>query len=317
MVSFPRPINDNATDTSLPTPAPLSTTHLRLCLIVNPAAGSRPDTVLTEVRESLESRCDRLEILTTEAKGDAERFAQSLDPAEWDLCVAAGGDGTINEVVNGLQEGLALGLLPLGTANVLARELQIPVNDLPAAIEVLQTCQAQPIDLGWCNGRKFCLMAGIGWDAAAVRDVPPDIKNLIGAPAYVLSGLKALAELPGPLRYRITLPDGVKVAKGMMLVVANTSNYAGDLKLAPEARVDSGTFDVCLFRETSRLGFIGQLFNVLARKQMDDPRFMYFHAQELTVSCEPPAAVQLDGDYFSRTPVTLRLLPGAVDVVRP
>jgi YegS/Rv2252/BmrU family lipid kinase len=258
-----------------------------------------------------------LEILTTGARGDAERFAHGLNPAEWDVCVAAGGDGTINEVLNGLPEGLPLGVLPLGTANVLARELEIPLNDLPAAVDVLRTGTAKPMDLGWCNGRRFCLMAGIGWDAAAVRDVPPDVKHFLGAPAYVLSGLKALADLPGPLRYRITMADGVKVVKGMMLVVANTSNYAGDLKLAPEASVDSGTFDVCLFRETSRLGFIGQLFNVLQRKQMDDPRFMYFHADELTVSCHPPAAVQLDGDYFCRTPVTLRVLPGAVNVIRP
>lgn len=290
---------------------------MRICLIVNPKAGSRPESVLAEMREHLESCCDQLEVLTTTAKGDAERFAAGLSPAEWDLCVAAGGDGTINEVINGLQEGMTLGLVPLGTANVLARELEIPINDLAAAVEVLCSGTAKPIDLGWCNGRRFCLMAGIGWDAAAVRDVPPNVKDFLGAPAYILSGLKNLAEMPGPLRYRITMPGGVMVKKGMMLVVANTSNYAGDLKLAPEARVDSGTFDVCLFREKSRLGFMGQLFNVLQRKQQDDPRFMNFPAKELTVSCTPPAAVQLDGDYFCRTPVTLRVLPGAVNVVQP
>ena len=290
---------------------------MRVCLIVNPRAGARPEAALEQIQQSLAGWCERLDVRLTDSAGAAERIAKSLDPGEWDRCVAVGGDGTINEVVNGLPDGLPLAIIPMGTANVLARELRLPLNDPVAACEVLRECEPQPMDLGWCNGRRFCLMAGIGFDAAAVRDVVPNIKDLLGAPAYVLSGLKALAEMPGPIRYRLTLPDRQVVARGMMLVVANAAGYAGPLQLAPMARLDSGCLDVCLFVDKSRLGFLGQLWNVLQHRQMEDPQFKYFHATELTVATSPSAAVQLDGDYFCRTPVTLRVLPGAVQVVRP
>lgn len=291
---------------------------MRLCLIVNPTAGqSRPGSALPRIRECLTSWCQELTVRETGAHGDGERFARELRPGEYDLVVAAGGDGTINEVLNGLGAHTPLGILPLGTANVLARELKIPVNDLPAACEVFRSGTPRPMDLGWCNGRRFSLMAGIGFDAETVRDVPPNVKDLFGPAAYVLSGLKALTGLRSATRYRLRVDGRRRVARGMMLVAANASGYAGTLTLAPLASIDDGWLDLCLFRERSRLAFLGQMARVVLRQHLRDPHLLYYRARHVRVECEPPAAVQLDGDYFCPTPVEIRILPGAVRIVRP
>lgn len=290
----------------------------RICLIVNPTAGqSKPGEALANVTDCLSAWCPDVVIRETAGKGDAEKIAKTLKPGEFDLAVAVGGDGTINEVLNGLPDHTPLGIVPLGTANVLARELKIPVNDLAGACEVLRTCRARPVDLGVCNGRKFSLMVGIGFDAEAVKEVPPNIKDLIGAPAYVLSGLRVLNQMRRALRYRLTLPKGRIVSRGMMLVVANAASYAGDLQIAPLASLEDGLLHLCLFRERNQIGFLGQLFQVLRRKQLEDPNFLYRMTEWVHVQCTPPAAVQLDGDYFGKTPVDIRCLPGAVRIVRP
>jgi YegS/Rv2252/BmrU family lipid kinase len=258
-----------------------------------------------------------LEVRETEARGDAERWAGEISPEKYDLVVAAGGDGTINEVLNGLTADVPLGILPLGTANVLSRDLKIPIDDLEAACEILRTGEAHPMDLGWCNGRRFGLVAGIGFDAQAVKEVPPNIKDLIGAPAYVLSGLRALAQMERPLRYRLTLGKRKVKTRGMMLVVANAASYAGTLQLAPNASLNDGLLDLCLFRERGKLAFLWQWVLVLLRRQLSHPNFIYAPITEVHVICDPPAAVQLDGDYFCTTPVGIRVLPGVVKVMQP
>ena len=160
-------------------------------------------------------------------------------------------------------------------------------------------------------------MAGIGFDAEAVKEVPPDVKGLIGAPAYVLSGLKALAQLPPSLSYRMRLDGPLLVSRGLMLVVANAASYAGPLTIAPKGSIEDGLLDVCLFRERGRLAFLLQFLRVLLGRRSDDPRLLYLNGRKLNVECRPPAAVQLDGDYFGRTPVEISVLPAALRVVRP
>jgi diacylglycerol kinase (ATP) len=291
---------------------------MRICLIVNPTAGqSRPGTLMPKLTECISAWCPDLAVRETSRRGDGEEFARSIREGEFDMVVAGGGDGTINEVLNGLEAPVPLGIVPLGTANVLARELHIPVNDVAAACAVLRDGIAKPLDLGLCNGRRFCLMAGIGFDAETVKEVPPNVKDLLGAPAYVLSGLRTLTQMERAIRYRVLLPEGRLVSRGMMLVVANAATYAGWLQIAPLAALDDGWLDLCLFRERSRLAFAGQWLRVLARRQLDDPHFLYRRVQELRVECDPPASVQLDGDYYGRTPVEIRVLPGAVRVIRP
>jgi diacylglycerol kinase (ATP) len=286
---------------------------------VNPAAGQhKPGQLLPRLRACLSEWCPDFRVRETTARGDAEQYAREMEPGRFDAIIAVGGDGTINEVVNGLTlDGTPLGIIPLGTANVLARELKIPVNDLRGACDLLRDGASAPIDVGECNGRRFTLMTGIGFDAEAVQDVLPNVKDLLGAPAYVLAGLQALSELPQSLRYDITLPDRRLRMRGMMLVAANAASYAGPWRIAPLAQIDDGALDLCLFRESNKLAFLGQLVRVMLRRQLQDPRFVYLRATWMRVECQPPAAIQLDGDYFGGTPAEIRVLPGALPVIRP
>lgn len=291
---------------------------MRVALIVNPHAGRfRPRDALPEVRECLEAAGCDVTLLETARRGDAEAFARGLRPGEVDRVLVAGGDGTLNEVANGLESPLPVGLIPLGTVNVLARELGIPVDDPIAACRLFQEGRVRPIDLGWCSGRRFVLMAGIGFDAEAVREVSPSVKDLIGAPAYVISGLKALIQMPRPIRYRLDFPGKRKRARGMMLVIANARSYAGFLEIAPAAAIDDGWLDLCLFRERSKWEFLRRVALALLRRPIFDSRVAWYRAREVRVETRPAAAVQLDGDYFGTTPVEVRVLPAAFRVVCP
>lgn len=310
---------------------------MRICLIANPKAGaSRPGFSPTAAHEALLAAGAEVVLRETGGPGTAREAASAVRPGEFDAVVVGGGDGTLNEVANGLAADIPVGIMPLGTMNVLARELRIPVDDLAAAAKVVVTGDASPIDMGWCNGRRFLLMAGIGFDADTVREVPPSVKDFIGGPAYVLGALRALAIQPEPLHYRITLlppvlprniPTGrlswsrpwrVRLrARGRMLVVANAGMYAGQLLLAPNASIRDGQLDLCLFREKNRLAFLGQLLNTALGRQHLDPNFLYRQVRRLHLDTSPPAAVQLDGDYFGRTPVEIRILPRSLRVLQP
>lgn len=289
---------------------------MKICLIVNPRAGaSRRIGAVDQALECLRRWATSIEIRETTEEG-AEQLAAAIAPGMYDLVVAAGGDGTVNEVVNGIRGDTPVGILPLGTMNVLARELRIPVDDVPAACRVLQTGTPRSIDLGLCNGRRFVLMAGVGFDADAVKEVQAGIKNVVGGIAYVMSALQQLGARP-PIRFRMRL-DGRRVRHtGRMLLIANSRLYAGDIEIAPGASISDGYLDVCLFRQRSRLGFLAQLVGVLLRRHRQDPNFIQIKARKIELSTRPPTAVQLDGDYFGETPVEIEVLPAAVRIIQP
>lgn len=289
---------------------------MRICLIVNPKAGaSRGRPALPEALECLQTWAGSVEVRETSAEG-AEQVARDIGPDEFEVVVACGGDGTVNEVVNGIGPHTPVGILPFGTVNVLARELGIPVNDVPAACNVLRHAPPRPIDLGLCNGRRFVLMAGVGFDAEAVRSVAPQMKDLMGGAAYVVSGLKSLL-VNRPQLFRVQFDGRRRTYRAMMLLVANASLYAGDLKIAEKARIDDGLLDICIFRERSPWAFLGQLYHVVTGGQRRDPHFVTRKARTVLVTTRRPAPVQLDGDYFGETPVDIEVLPAAVRILRP
>lgn len=291
---------------------------MRLGVIRNATAGShRRDELWSRVRPLLEEAAAEVREWETSAQGDGARIAAALEPGDVDRLVVCGGDGTIADVVNGRADHTPLAIVPSGTANVLARELRLRIHNPRAIADTILHGAAIPMDVGVCNRRRFILMAGIGFDASTVRDVPPDVKQLAGAPAYVVSALKTLVQDPCPIRYRLRGPEGRLRATGLMLVIANTSGYGGPIRLAPRATVTDGRLDLCLFRERSRWAFVGQWIRVLAGLQLNDPHFVYRQVTSVQVRCSPPAAVQLDGDYFGVTPVDVAVEPAAVRIVAP
>jgi diacylglycerol kinase (ATP) len=219
-------------------------TVLNALLIINPTAGqARPQTTPAALQETLAPFVGKT--LVTQGPGDAEAAAhEASTEGRFDAVLVAGGDGTINEVVNGLMAGheqghatLPLGLIPLGTQNVLSHELQIPAGDPSAFTDVLRGGKTRGIDLGRIEDRYFALMAGFGFDAAVVRDVLLPVKELIGPAAYALSTLRTLANYRSTsIRLRL---DGEEVTtEAYLVVVANAASYAfRHVKMTPSLSV--------------------------------------------------------------------------------
>ncbi len=295
-------------------------------LIVNPTAGQgRPQEALPSVQEALTPFVS--ETVLTQGAGDAEAAARRAVAArKFDAVLVAGGDGTVNEVVNGLMSGAAagtpplpLGLVPLGTQNVLAHELRVPRNDIEALAAMLRAGRTRAIDLGRIDDRYFSLMAGFGFDAAVVGEVLLPVKELIGPAAYALASLRALS------KYRVTSVrlrlDGEEVVSdAYLVVVANAASYAfRQVKMAPFASVDDGWLDVCVFERAplDRVGFVTQVMALLARRHLRDPRVRYYRARRVDLDSEPPIQGQIDGDMFRRTPVGIELVPKVLPVFVP
>jgi YegS/Rv2252/BmrU family lipid kinase len=295
-------------------------------LIVNPAAGQgKPESNLDAVMAAF-GRLDPV-LVMTETRGDAERAAEEAGLSrECDCVVVAGGDGTINEAVNGLMAsvrkggaGLPLGIVPFGTQNVLSHELGLPVNNLEGLAAIVAAGKTRKIDIGIVNGRYFTLMAGFGFDAVVVRDVHRPTKELIGPAAYAFATIAAIT------KYRSTamrlVLDGERInTDAFLLVVANAASYAyRQVKMAPFASIDDGWLDICVFERppTDRIGFATQVLMLFAGRHLRDPRVRYYRARTIEIDSTPPVDGQLDGDPQRVTPVSIAVVPSALTVFVP
>ncbi len=254
-----------------------------------------------------------VEVLNTERPDHATELASLAGDR---LVVAAGGDGTINEVINGLSKEATLGIIPLGTANVLARELRLPL-DAERACERLLRGERMRIDLGVATNRegverRFACMAGIGFDAHVVRAVTPRLKRYLRSLAFALTALKVL--------FREDLP-WVQVIHGetthvtRFAIVANAHHYGGDFRVSRSALLTSGELEVVMVGHVSVLLRPDILGRILARRPLN--RFLRsFAAMELR-ACAPGAEVpvQLDGEIWGSLPMSFRVESGAIEVL--
>src|SRR5919202_4349419 len=285
-------------------------------IIGNPNSGrAGSEALLERCAQILRSGGLGVEVLNTERPDHAtERASLAGDR----LVVAAGGDGTINEVINGLGEGATLGILPLGTANVLARELGLPL-DIERACERILRGETARIDLGVATNRegaerRFACMAGIGFDAHVVRAVTPRLKRYLRGLAFALTAFKVLAKEDFP-SVRLIHGDTTYVTR--FAIVANAHHYGGDLRAASDPDLlASGDLEAVLVRRVSVLLRPDILGSVLARRPLDRS-MRYFRARELR-ACAPEAyvPVQIDGEVWGRLPMSFRVEPEALEVVR-
>lgn len=288
----------------------------RVLVLSNPVAGrgaSREQTA--RFVTALEARGVSVECFFTAAAGDARAHARGRAHAV-DCIAVVGGDGTLNEVLNGVEDPGAIPLahLPLGTANLLAREI-----DLPRSPEALADCVEQGhtrrIDLGHVGEHRFLMLASCGLDAMVVEAIQKTRKARLGFRGYVAPILKALGDYREP-RLRVRLDDGEEL-EGAMVVVSNLRNYGGLFTVAEQAHCDSGHLDVCLFRRVTALRVpLYLVAGALARLSRLDA-IAYRTARRVSVECDEPVATEVDGDYFGTTPVAIELTPRAVPIVVP
>ena len=287
-------------------------------IIGNPNSGSAGDEGYLEgFAATLRSGGLSVEVLNTERPDHATELAAAAGDR---LVIAAGGDGTVNEVINGLSEGATLGVLPLGTANVLARELGLPL-DTEEACERILTGSTRRIDLGVAadgegTERRFACMAGIGFDAEVVREVGPRLKRYLRSLAFPLAALKVYLRGGRP---DVRIVDGDTTHVAQFAVVANGRYYGGEFETAEEASLESGGLEVVLIEKVGHLARPDVLARILAKSPLD--RTMKSFASG-GILAESPAAgdagvpVQLDGEVWGSLPMCFRVEPAAVEVIR-
>jgi diacylglycerol kinase (ATP) len=285
-------------------------------IIGNPNSGRAGNKgYLERCAKILRSGGLEVEVLNTEHPDHATELAAMAGDR---LVVAAGGDGTINEVINGLDKEATLGILPLGTANVLARELGLPL-DAEGACERILRGKRVTIDLGVATNRggverRFACMAGIGFDAHVVRAVTPRLKRYLRGFAFALTAFKVLAKEDFP-SVQVIHGDTTYVTR--FAIVANAHHYGGDLRAASDPDLlASGELEAVLVRRVSVLLRPDILGSVLARRPLDRS-MRFFRARELR-ACAPGAdvPVQLDGEVWGSLPMSFRVEPGVLEVVR-
>jgi len=239
-------------------------------------------------------------IRTTQGPGDAEAQAERAVEQGYGTIVAAGGDGTINEVVNGIgNSGVVLGILPLGTVNVLALELGIPFN-LVSAWKVIRNGKIRHIDEAMANGHIFVQMAGVGVDAQVVARNNRQIKQVLGPLSYLLTATQVAAERPP--RLRVTSEDHPTV-DGSFVLVGNGRFYGGPFPVFAHADMQDGLLDVCVFKYMNYLHlmryFRGMVFGSLSK--FSD--VTYFKSKHVLVEANREVPMEADGEVAGHSPV--------------
>ncbi len=286
-------------------------------LVVNPIAGNRTSRSIKKILNLLEGKVS-LTTFITEKKGDAFVFSGGL--SNTDLIIVAGGDGTFNEVVNGVlssqkpvteKKNTCLALLPLGTTNVLAKELGIP-EDIEKAVHLALTGTAKKISLGRINGRFFTLMAGIGFDGETVFKVKETIKKISGKGAYILSGINTLTKYNPPL-IQVKTPEGTFA--GYTAVVGNARCYGGYFQVTPRANLSEPLLDLCLFKGNTRKDLIRFVRGVIGKRHLDFSDVFYGKFFELEIVSRETVHIQIDGDYFGTLPAKLEVIQDAISLI--
>jgi len=264
------------------------------------------------------------------------------------VVIAAGGDGTVNEVANGLlNTDVALGVLPMGTTNSWALQMGIPAlnpmlpgtkvvkliadleeriaRPLPAnyyrkvlldAARVLVEGRTVVVDVGELSGRHFLMWAGIGLDAAVTESISLKEKRALGSWAYVFTAIES------GYRYSstdvwLTLDGEVVKTSTPLIVVSNIQLYGGVMSIGAKACVNDGKLDVCVFKGDGFFTFVQHALNVLSHRHVRDPKIEYYQCSEIVVESACSLPVHVDGEPFTKTPVAIHTVPSSLKVIVP
>lgn len=281
-----------------------------ILVILNPAA--RSTRALSAWRRIGElPNCTAVHI--TSAPGEARSIAKWAVGRGYRTVVAAGGDGTINEVVNGIAgTDTALGILPVGTMNVFASELGLPAR-LRDAWRVIQVGHTREVDLACANRQYFVQLAGVGLDAQVVKETSFDMKRSFGPLSYIVSAAQIAARKPPLLRIE---HDGTSV-EGSFVLVGNGRYYGGPIPFFTEARIDDGKLDVLVFKKMSHVDIARYFGNILIGSHTGLSDVEYFQTRKIHVSSHETVPVEVDGELANELPVTFRISSHKLRVLVP
>jgi diacylglycerol kinase (ATP) len=289
-------------------------------LILNPSSGrERGPEHLDLLHAALSRRFDKVTTTVTSGDGDAERAAIAAAAERCDTLFVAGGDGTVNEAMNGLAaanalDDVAVAIVPFGTGNDFAAALGIPTGAaaVPEILEILLEGREIRVDLGRVNGRVFVNTSGGGFIGEVSVAVTPQLKTIAGRLAYLIGGAQALLEFE-PVPGTITIqPGSARVTLDLYaFAVCNSRLIGGGRLIAPDAVIDDGLLDVCLIESMSALEFVALARKVAHGQHVSDPRVSYFQASAIDIELAREVNVNTDGEVFSVRRCEYRVLPGA------
>lgn len=287
-------------------------------MIVNPHAGRGQAGLIDwqTVCASLDAPC---RVVMSPSAEDALLNATQFCLSGGEVLVVAGGDGSVHAVLPALvHTPTALALLPLGTSNVLARELGYPLGRraLSGCLQALRAGEVRQMDVGVVNGHPFALMASTGFDAYVLPRVPEELKRRWGVFAFIWTGLRELRRYQ-PMRYRVTIGEEVQEIEAVLLVASNTSRYGWFTVIAPSARTDDGELDLVWFPADARWRqqMWRVLWDVFWGRAGRCPYLRFARAKSLHVEAASVQYVQCDGEPVGETPMDVHVLPRALRVI--
>lgn len=281
----------------------------KIIIIINPLAGKGANRSLKSVNEILTNKGFEVIIRETSFKGHGEQISREIATdisfKKDTLVISAGGDGTYNEVANGLvYSSIPMAILPLGTTSVLARELLIPFN-LGDAIRTILEGTVVDVNLGFTESlidgkqRYFLLMAGIGFDAETVKNVDIRIKRYLGQLSYIISGIKTF--ITNESKTISVKVDGQKDISCSNIIICKSARYGGSFIITPEANLLSPYLSCFLTKGTGRLNLIKYIFGIVINQHNRFKDVNYLNANDLLI--RDNGAIQIDGDYIGNFPV--------------
>jgi YegS/Rv2252/BmrU family lipid kinase len=296
---------------------------------VNPIAGSgRAHGIVPRIEAWLKERRIEGRLVETSEAGHAERLAAAAAGLGHDRVIAVGGDGTMQEVINGLLASRAetyegpphMAVVPAGRGNDMARSVRLPIDPM-ACLPIALGAATHPFDVGRATSpdggqRHFGAAGGVGFDAAVAYTMAARRRFWMrGEPGYFLATLNELRRYHNS-ELRITLSgegeDRVVTQRFLFVAFANGPYYGGGMQICPAAKTDDGWLDVCLVGDLSRLAALRELPGIYQAKHLKNPQVEIVQARSVRIEGSASARVHLDGEPFGTVPVEVTILPGAV-----
>ena len=292
----------------------MESSTLNAKVFVNP--DSKPRRIRRYLKPALKMLREsgfQLSVYFTQEAGEIMKRAREAVEEKFQAILIAGGDGTMNEAINGiLPHQVPVGILPFGGSNVLARELKIPLNPLDAA-QVICRKHTKRIDLGIINGRYFSMMASCGYDAYAISRTSRRIKKIIHRYAYLWAGIKDFLGYE-PSEIEVILDEAKVRDRGTLVVLSNTHFYGGFHQMTPFAEVDDGFLDVCVYKGKSQIGLIHFVLRMLSNQHLNMRNVRYYRIKRATLTSQKPTLVQVDGDVLGHLPMTAEIAPKILEI---
>lgn len=288
-------------------------------IIYNPSSG----------RQSVERKLDRLCKLliddgytinkfTTRKKNDAMNETIKACSEDWDIIVASGGDGTVNEVAKGIvnsQRKVPVAILSSGTVNDFANYLKIPKN-IYDFYKMIKREETIDVDLGKVNNEYFVNVAAGGLLTNVGYQVMPETKMILGRLAYYLEGLKEITlQSFEPIRFKIQSDEYTSEEEILLFVISNSSSIGGFKKLAPKADVLDGLLDVVIIKKTDVQNLASIFLNLFRGDHINHPSVKYFKTNKITLDSDEAIELDLDGEYGGKLPATFEVIPKAFRII--